>query len=92
MTKEKWHRFSCVRCEIDFYCKFQLWKKQMAIVRMMKSVFGKWTNLFLILFRSTFRWTAYSVGIALSALHVTLSLDTFLKIIGITRIIQHYST
>ena len=36
MTKEKWHRFSCVRCEIDFYCKFQRRKKQMAIVRMMR--------------------------------------------------------
>ena len=36
MTKEKWHRFSCVRCEIDFYSKFQRWKKQMAIVRMMR--------------------------------------------------------
>ena len=54
-----------------------------------ESVFEKWTNLFPILFRSTFRWTAYSVGIALSVRHVTLSLDTFLKIIGITRIIRH---
>ena len=36
MTTEKWHRFNCVRCEIEFYSKFQLWRKQMAIVRMMK--------------------------------------------------------
>ena len=43
-------------------------------------------------FRSTFRWTSYSIGITLSVISVTLGLDTFIKINRISRIIPHYPT
>ena len=78
--------------KLIFIVNFNWWKKQMAIVRMMRVFLESGRTCFLSFSGPRSDGLLTRVGIALSALHVTLSLDTFLKIIGITRIIQHYST